>query len=403
MRKFTLAKRNPAADPSSADGVAKAPPATDAPGERETSFAESQQWLLPSRVTIPEGVPNILQRPVLAARAAPAERRLTLLLAPGGFGKTTLLAECCRIAASDGTPTAWLSLDDDDPAAVDAYVAFALQRAGVDVRPHPHTANINAAVRHPRTTQVLHALDSAATHCVLALDEAERANPATVALLNFLVRMAPPSLHLAIAGRELPAGFDIADAVLDGRAELITAEDLRFTVEEVAALLGDGSAPAQARAILAATQGWPIAVRLQLDTDRQGRSRTASIMQQVTDEWVEGRLWPTLPTADRRFLLEVGQFNWCDQALLADVLREPDAMQRLTRMRQLDGLLDPTASGLLRRTVCIRCCATIACAPCAGTTRAVTASYTVVSPPRWPAATPPWTPYVTPARPATPR
>ncbi|MDE0349670.1 MAG: hypothetical protein OXM56_08185, partial [Gammaproteobacteria bacterium] len=64
-------------------------------------------WLLRHRVTIPERVPGLVQRPALTDRATFTDRRITLLLAPGGFGKTTLLAECCRLAASAGVRTAW--------------------------------------------------------------------------------------------------------------------------------------------------------------------------------------------------------------------------------------------------------------------------------------------------------
>ena len=57
-----------------------------------------------------------------------------MLTAPGGFGKTTLLAQCCRALAAQGVPTAWLTLsEDDEPSALDTYLAVAFQRAGLNV------------------------------------------------------------------------------------------------------------------------------------------------------------------------------------------------------------------------------------------------------------------------------
>src|SRR5437588_1577048 len=64
-----------------------------------------------------------------------AESKLTLISAPAGFGKTTLLAEWLAAAPADGRPVAWLSLDpsDNHPATFWTYVITALRRAQPDV------------------------------------------------------------------------------------------------------------------------------------------------------------------------------------------------------------------------------------------------------------------------------
>ena len=86
------------------------------------------------RTAVPGPVTGYLHRPALEQRCWPTNRRLTLLKAPGGFGKTTLLAACCRVLAEEGVVTAWLSVDEaDEPTAFDACLAFAFERAGVDV------------------------------------------------------------------------------------------------------------------------------------------------------------------------------------------------------------------------------------------------------------------------------
>ena len=304
-------------------------------------------WLLRHRVTVPERVPELLQRPALTGRAALTDRRVTLLLAPGGFGKTTLLAECCRLAAAAGVRTAWLSLDDEEPGALDAYLAFAFQQAGIDVGAGLRGRRRDADIPHPRTTLVLQALDAGHVPCILALDELERVrNPAAVAVLDFLVRAAPPNLHLAIACRELPGGLDIAVPVSEDDGALITATDLRFTHREIAALCPDQPTRARVDAIAAASDGWPVAVRFHCNAERyDAASVRASAMRHLTGEWVGARLWPTLDEGDRRLLLAIGQFDWFDEALLVDALEEPDAMARVTGMQQIDGLLCPTGVG----------------------------------------------------------
>ena len=87
-------------------------------------------WLLRQKIAVPDRVAGYLDRAGLVERAMPTSRRLTVLQAPGGFGKTTLLAECCRRLRDDGVPVAWVSADEqDEPAVLDTYIAYACQGA----------------------------------------------------------------------------------------------------------------------------------------------------------------------------------------------------------------------------------------------------------------------------------
>ena len=87
-------------------------------------------WLLRQKIAVPDRVAGYFDRAGLVDRAMPTRRRLTVLVAPGGFGKTTLLAECCRRAREDGIPVAWVSVDEqDEPAVLDTYIACACRSA----------------------------------------------------------------------------------------------------------------------------------------------------------------------------------------------------------------------------------------------------------------------------------
>ncbi|MDE0421777.1 MAG: hypothetical protein OXK76_12955 [Gammaproteobacteria bacterium] len=91
-------------------------------------------WLLRHRVTIPEQGASYVDRPELVRRCMLTEQRATLLVAPAGFGKTTLMADCCRRLVGQGTIVAWLSLDEqDNPTMLDTYLAFAFRLAGLDI------------------------------------------------------------------------------------------------------------------------------------------------------------------------------------------------------------------------------------------------------------------------------
>lgn len=88
--------------------------------------------LLETKLNVPRGRRALVARPRLSERLSRgAESALTLVSAPAGFGKTTLLTEWLAAALADGGSAAWLSLDqpDNDPARFWAYLIAALQKA----------------------------------------------------------------------------------------------------------------------------------------------------------------------------------------------------------------------------------------------------------------------------------
>ncbi len=192
-------------------------------------------WLLRQKVTVPGRVPGYVHRAELVSRALPTRRRLPVLNASGGFGKTTLLAECCRRLRQDGVATAWVSLDEqDEPAVLDTYIAFACHDAGLNLLDGSNLEGTSAGPAS-RVEVVVRQIQRLDRRFVIAFDELERlTNPESVSLLEFLLQRGPPNLHLAIACRQIPDGLNVAGAVLDGRAEVVTTEDLRFSKPEVA-------------------------------------------------------------------------------------------------------------------------------------------------------------------------
>ena len=193
--------------------------------------------------------------------------KLTLLSAPAGFGKTTLLS--AWLATVD-RPAAWLSLDqgDNDPASFWAYVVAALQSVAPGVgastlallqerQPPP--------IEHVLTT-LLNELGAAESDIVLVLDDYHVIDSRDVQDgMAFLLDHLPPQLHLVIASRADPA---MPLAKLRARGELVEmrAADLRFTPEEAAAYLTDAMGLALTADDVAAleerTEGWIAALQL---------------------------------------------------------------------------------------------------------------------------------------------
>ena len=325
-----------------ADQVSEAP--EDA---RKTSFAaHAFPWLLRQKIEIPDRVPGYVHRPELVYRVIPTRRRLTVLKASGGFGKTTLLAECCRRLRQDGVATAWVSLDEhDEPAVLDAYIAFACDSAGLDLL---DVSNAEKAPVGPesRIGLVVREIQSFGRPFVIAFDELERLrHPASVSLLAFLLQRGPSNLHLAVACREIPDGLNVAGALLEGRAEALETEDLRFSRAEVAKFFDLHLSRRALAEEMDRSAEWPFALRISRNTMERGAHGVGDIAEGFVRNWIESRLFADLGRDDRNLILDLGLFGWIDAALLGEVLQRSDSILRLESMAVLDGLLEPVSDG----------------------------------------------------------
>jgi LuxR family maltose regulon positive regulatory protein len=231
--------------------------------------------LLTTKLFVPPPRPNLVPRARLVARLDEGlrpGRRLTLLSAPAGFGKTTLLG--AWIAGHD-SPVAWLSLDadDDEPARFWRYVIAALQtlypglgRDALDLLttapPLPaHTIlgallnDIAALPRSPSLAPILLVLDD--YHLI--------ATPQIHAGLAFLLEHQPPTLHLVIATRADPP-LPLSRLRARGQLTELRADDLRFSPGEAAtflnAVMGLDLAAGDVAALEARTEGWIAGLQL---------------------------------------------------------------------------------------------------------------------------------------------
>ena len=311
-------------------------------------FIASQKfpWLLRQKITIPERVVGYVYRAELVRNVMPLRRKVTLLKASGGFGKTTLLADCCTRLSKDGVPVAWISLDErDDPEVLDIYIAFACHGAGLDLFNVPELDTASHLLEN-RTGLVVHEIQRTGKPFVIAIDELERLrNPASVSLLQFLVQCGPSNLHLAFACREIPDGFNVAGAVLEGQAEVFTQNELRFSKSEVAKFFELSLSRKELASEMRNSAGWPLALQISRNRKAQGTAGDTVVLQDFTKNWIESRLFFSIAPEDRDFLLDIGLFEWVDTALLDEVLQRNDTKQLLDSMRVLDGLLEPVKGG----------------------------------------------------------
>jgi len=241
--------------------------------------------LLETKLHVPRRRRGLVARPRLSERLSRgAESALTLVSAPAGFGKTTLLAEWLAAAPADGRSAAWLSLDqrDSDPALFWTYLVTALKTAAHGVGAgalsllHSSQPSIEAVL-----ATLLNDLHAVSNDVVLVLDDYHVIDARDVHDgMAFLLEHLPPQIHLVIAGRADPA---LPLARLRARGELVEvrAADLRFTPDEAAAYLngvmGLVLTASDVAALEGRTEGWIAALQLAA-LSMQGRDDIAAFI-----------------------------------------------------------------------------------------------------------------------------
>lgn len=205
---------------------------------------------------------ELVPRPRLQARMAEGLRRpLTLITAPAGFGKTTLVAS---YVAACGMPVAWLSLDRDDNGARRflKYLVAALQEAAPAIG--SEAAHLLAATREVPLEAILASLvndlDAAGEEKVLVLDDYQFiSNQAVHEKVALLLEHCPTTFHLVIATRSDPP-LPLARLRARGQTVELRAAELGFTEQEAAQFLNEvmdlGLDAASVAALKERTEGW---------------------------------------------------------------------------------------------------------------------------------------------------
>lgn len=279
------------------------------------------------------------------------EGKLTLLSAPAGFGKTTLVAEWL---VATGHPAGWLSLDasDNDPARFLTYVVAALQtiapQVGQDVMsllqaPQPPT--IDALL-----TPLLNAMATIPYEFVLVLDDYHVLdNQAIDAALAFLIDRAPPTLHLIITTREDPP---LPLARLRARSDLVELRvaELRFTPTEAAEFLNHGMglhlSAAEVEVLEARTEGWIAGLQMAA-ISLTGHNNTADFLQSFTGshrfilDYLVEEILQQQSEQVRHFLFQTSGLPRLSASLCNAVTGQEDGQELLTALERGNMLIVP--------------------------------------------------------------
>ena len=316
--------------------------------------------ILVTKLFAPPRVVQAVPRPRLVQQLdSGLNRKLTLVCAPAGFGKSSLLGEW---AVGCHQPCVWVSLgpSEKDVQQFLAYVVAAVQSVDASIgasawallqtAPPPSAQRVLAALLN----EVAEDLQS----LCLVLDDYHLAACTEVdEAVTFLIDHLPPQLHMTLATREEPA-LPLARWRMQGQLTELRQEDLRFAGPEAAAFLNQTMAlklsAAQAQVLAARTEGWVAglqmaAIALQGHTDPERFIRSFSGSHRFLQDFLLEEVLHRQPLEVQNFLLRTSVLDrmcagLCDAVMQDKNQQRENGHRMLTHLAQANLFIVPLDS-----------------------------------------------------------
>jgi LuxR family maltose regulon positive regulatory protein len=304
-----------------------------------------------SRLGPPRLRDGTVGRGALLERLRPAPpANVALVVAPAGYGKTTLLADLFWHPSPE--PVAWLSLDerDNDPVALLSSLAQALNRIGACDR------QIVQALAKPRSSlsrvvdRLGRSLEAAGPFVLIVDDLHLLESKESLGVVRRLVDKLPPAAWLVLASRTQPT-FPLAPYRSKGRLVELGIEDLRLTEEETGLLLrstGISVSDEDVAEVAARTEGWPAGVYLAAlatqATREPGSLAAFHGSDRFVSEYVRAEHLAYLPDEDVDFMLRASVLDRLSGPICDAVLRRLGSAEALERLARTNLFLIPLSS-----------------------------------------------------------
>jgi LuxR family maltose regulon positive regulatory protein len=329
-------------------------PHSNAP-EPELAPRSSPDPLLATKFLLPTSSHELIARPrLLTLLNAGLHRRVILVSATAGFGKTTLLASWVRSFAPGYRPVAWVSLDvsDNAPFQFWTYVLTALEQCqpGLSLLPFASLHETPQPSWQSMLTALINGLAQQSEHLVLVLDNYEEmTEPAIHALLCSLIEHLPSTLCVVLAIRTDPP-FSLARLRAQAQIQELRAEQLRATREEMTAFLRDVMdlrlAEQEIQEVDTRTQGWWAGMQLAA-LALKGKANPKDLLQELQGnqrailEYLVQEVLNRQPERVQTFLLRTSILPRLCNSLCNAVLEQQESQLFLQELERANLFLNP--------------------------------------------------------------
>lgn len=315
--------------------------------KRRASASDGNR-LIRTKLAPPRSPRHVVSRAsVLSSLAVGNDRKLTVVRAPAGFGKTTVLSDWRERLRAAQRMVGWFTLDveDDDPHQFVAYLKTAFADAlGPLTRDVPELLNEDT-VASPKVslTSIVNALNRVPDDITLILDDTDRVHHGPILdLLAFLILRAPSNLHFVVATR---TELSLPLAHLRARDELveIDAEDMRFDIRDTHRFLHDQCGlkldASQTRSLHEATEGWAAGLQMAAIALR-GRTAPTLVIQsfsgthRAVNDYLAKAVLPNIAEPEADFLLRTSILDRLNGSLCTALTGVASGQQVLERLSE---------------------------------------------------------------------
>ena len=318
--------------------------------ERDGRSRRAAFDLVASKVRRPLIRPGTVRRPALIERLAGGDPRpIVSVVAPAGYGKTTLLSQW---AERNGHAVAWVSVDeaDNDPKVLLSYVAGALDAVEpVDGRVFDALASPASSVPGAVVPRLGSAFSSMTSPVALVLDDVHvLRNSECRAAVSVLADHVPTGSRLVLAGRAEPP-LRVARLRAEGKLLEIGPADLSLTCQEASSLLRNADVTLSEDAVAQLhrrTEGWPAGLYLAALYLREGGPLASAAVSfsgddRFVSEYMQSEFLSRISRAQRMFLTRTAVLERMCGPLCDAVLELPGAHALLAELAQSNLLLVP--------------------------------------------------------------
>jgi LuxR family maltose regulon positive regulatory protein len=310
------------------------------------------EQILTTKLFIPPLRSDLVPRPQLFdILDEGSKRKLTLVSATAGFGKSTLVSSWL---AESGMQAAWLSLDqgDNDPARFWTYLIAAIQTVneelGVEARQIASAPQLRST--EPVAISLINDISQLDHDLIVVLDDYHVIEAGGVHTgLSYLLEHQPPNLHLFLITRADPP-LSLARLRAYNQLVEIRAGDLQFSSHEAMILFNDvvnlNLQPGQIEALNRRTEGWVVGLNLAAQS-LKGQPASEKMIERVTQshqfilDYLTEEILGTLPDVQRKFLLRTSILDRFCAALCTALTGNPASQQVLDELRSSSLFLIP--------------------------------------------------------------
>lgn len=315
--------------------------------DRKTTLHDKDYPLLSTKLYIPEPRPGLVQRTRLVERLNKGIlRKLTLVSAPAGFGKTTLLSEWID---QTQLPVTWVSLDGSDNEIVYfiKYVIAALQRllpkvgeTSLTLLQSPQQPPFEAII-----INLIQEIENFPDDFVLILDDYHSIDTANIHhLVEFLIDRMPSQMHLVVATRVDP-GFPLARLRVRNQLNEFRVSDLCFTMDETTLffnkMMNLGLSGRDIAILESRTEGWVAGLQLAA-LSMQGRSDIPGFIKafagdnRLIVDYLAEEVLNLQPAHVQDFLLQTSILNRLSEPLCDCITSQKGSQKMLEQLERVN-------------------------------------------------------------------